>query len=89
MGQLEPVVGSVEELHRLKDYINTTEFQGLEAHERRLASVASVHSQQEMAVEEMSQQAGEIMKAYSLITLQMSAQCVKWGEDLDKLECPK
>lgn len=82
-------MGPVEDLQRLKDYINTTEFQGLEAHERRLASVASTHSQQEMAVEEVSQQARELMKAHSLITLQMSAQCIKWQEDLDQLESPK
>ena len=87
--QLEAASGQVEELHQLKDYVNTTEFQGLDAHEKTLASVASVHSQQEQAVQDISQQAQELMKAYSQIMLQLSAQRVEWAEELTRLEAAK
>lgn len=80
--QVETVSGPVEQLQRLKDYINTTEFQGLEAHEKELAAVSRTHSQQEQAVEEITRQARELMKAYNQITLQLSAQCIEWDKQL-------
>ena len=76
----------VDDLHKLKDYINTTEFQGLDTHEKKLAAVSHKHSQQEQAVEEISHQARELMKAYNQITLQLSAQCIEWDRELSQLE---
>ncbi len=88
--QLEATSEQVEKLHQLKDYVNTTEFQGLETHEKKLASVASMHNQQEQLVEEdISRQARELMKAYSQIMLQLSAQRVEWEEELSRLEAAK
>lgn len=89
MGQVEAMSGHVDQLQRLKDYINTTEFQGLDAHEKTLAAVARTHSQQEQEVEEISRQARELMKAYNQITLQLSAQCIEWERELTQLETQK
>lgn len=84
--QLKAVRDQVEEVHQLKDYINTTEFQGLDDHEKKLALVASMHSQQKQVVEDGSRQARELIKAYNEIMLQMSAQCAEWAEVLTRLE---
>ena len=86
VSQVEAVSGQVDELQQLKDYVSTTEFQGLDAHEKKLATVARVHSQQEQSVEDISRQARELMKAYNQITLQLSAQCIEWGSRLDQAE---
>lgn len=86
VGQVKAVSDQVQELQQLKDYVNTTEFQGLDAHEKKLALVADTHSQQEQEVEGISRQAQELMKAYNQIMLQLSAQCVQWRENLTQLE---
>ena len=88
VAQLQAVTGKLEELQQLKDYVNTTEFQGLDMHEKKLAGVANVHSQQELVVEDISRQTQGLLKAYSDIILQLSAQCVTWGEQVAKLEKP-
>lgn len=84
--QLKLMSGKAEELQQLKDYINSTEFQGLDSHESQLAVVANKHGQREREVEELSQQTQELVKAYSQLMLQLSAQCVEWGEQVAKLE---
>lgn len=89
VGQIEAMSGHVDQLQRLKDYINTTEFQGLHTHEKTLAAVARTHSQQEEEVEAISRQARELMKAYNQITLQLSAQCIEWQQELAQLETRK
>lgn len=86
VGQLRAVSAQVDELQKLKDYINTTEFQGLDAHEKKLAAVSHTHGQQEQEVEEISHQARELLKAYNQITLQLSAQCVEWERELSQSE---
>ena len=86
VGQLRAVSGQVDELQKLKDYINTTEFQGLDAHEKKLAAVSRTHCQQEQAVEEISCQARELLKTYNQITLQLSAQCIEWERELSQSE---
>ncbi len=84
--QLEPLAERLEEIQKLKDYVNTTEFQGLEGHEKRLAAVANTHTQQEMAVEVLSRQLTNLMEGYQRIMLQLSAQCVEWDEQVSRLE---
>ncbi len=86
LAQLEPLASQVEEIQRLKDYVNRTEFQGLEGHERRLAAVAGTHTQQEAAVEALSRQLMGLMEGYQKIMLQLSAQCVEWDEQVARLE---
>lgn len=88
-GKVEAVSRQVDQLQSLKDYVNTTEFQGLDAHERKLAAVAHTHGQQEQAVEEASCQARELMKTYNQIMLQLSAQCIEWDRELARLEAQK
>lgn len=84
--QLEMVtnVAQVEELQQLKDYVNTTEFQGLESHEKQLAGVVGRHAEQERTVEELAGKVQALLKTYYQIMLQLSAQCVAWDEDLDR-----
>lgn len=84
--KLKVVNEKVEELQQLKDYINSTEFQGLVRHEKRLAEVAGVHSQQEQAVGDISHQAQRLVKMYGEVILQLSAQCVTWEEEVAKIE---
>ena len=84
--QLEPLSKQVDEVQKLKDYLNTTEFQGLDNQEKKLAAVASVHSQQELQVEALSKQIRGLMQAYHKIVLQLSAQCVEWDETVSRLE---
>lgn len=86
LAQLEPLAGQLEEIQRLKDYVNTSEYQGLDSHERRLATVANKHTQQEMAVEALSRQLMELMDGYQRMMLQLSAQFVEWDEQLARLE---
>ncbi len=78
--QLTDLSKPIEELQRLKDYLNVTEFQGLEEHEKKLLSVAILHSQQERLVEQLTGQVHQLLSAYSRIMLQLSAQLVEWGE---------
>ena len=78
--QLKDLSKPIEELQKLKDYLNLTEFQGLQEHEKKLASVATTHAQQELQIEEISRQVHELLSAYSKIMLQLSAQLVEWGE---------
>lgn len=84
--QLKPLSERVEEIQKLKDYLNTTEFQGLESHEKKLAAVTNVHTQQEIQVEDLTQQVVDLTQVYHRIILQLSAQCVEWDEVLTKLE---
>ena len=76
-------------MHQLKDYVNSTECQGLEAHEKRLARVAAVHLEQEARVEEIARQSQELMEGYRKLMLQLSAQCVQWDEVLGQHEAAK
>ncbi len=78
--QLKDLSKPIEELQKLKDYLNVTEFQGLEAQERKLTSVATVHAEQELTVEGLTLQVHQLLSAYSRIMLQLSAQLVEWGE---------
>lgn len=86
VSQVEAASAQFDQLQILRDYINTTEFQGLDSHEKKLAAVSRTHSQQEQAVEEISHQARELMKAYNQITLQLSAQCIEWERELSQLQ---
>lgn len=78
--QLKDLSKPIEELQQLKDYLNVTEFQGLDAHEKKLTSVAKVHSEQELQVEALAQQIHQLLSAYNRIMLQLSAQLVEWEE---------
>ena len=89
MTQVEAVKEQGDELIRLKDYVNTTEFQGLEGHEKKLGVVASTHNQQERAMEEIARKAQELVKVYNQVLLQLSAECVEWGEQVARLESQK
>ena len=84
--QLKPFCEQVEDVQKLKDYLNATEFQGLDDLEKKLAAIARTHTQEEQAMEEVGRQIKELLETYQKIMLQLSAQCVAWGETLDRLE---
>lgn len=84
--QLKPFCEQVEDVQKLKDYLNATEFQGLDDLEKKLAAIARTHTQEEQAMEEVGRQIKELLETYQKIMLQLSAQCVSWGETLDRLE---
>ena len=67
-------------MHQLKDYINSTECQGLEGHERNLARVAAKHLELEALVADLTRQSQALMEGYRKLMLQLSAQCVQWDE---------
>ena len=76
----------VDEIQSHKDYLNSTEFQGLDNHEKKLAAATRVHTQQEMQVETLSTQIRDLAHTYHRIILQLSAQCIEWDELLSKQE---
>ena len=77
------------QVHQLKDYINSTECQGLETHEKKLATVSATHLEQEARVAELTQQTHALMDGYRRVMLQLSAQCVQWDEALGERETVK
>ena len=77
------------QVHQLKDYINSTECQGLETHEKKLATVSATHLEQEARVAELTQQTHALMDGYRRVMLQLSAQCVQWDEALGERETAK
>ncbi len=87
--QLKPFCEQVDDLQKLKDYLNVTEFQGLDDLEKKLAAIARTHIQEEQSVEDVGRQTKELLETYQKIILQLSAQCVAWGETLDRLEAQK
>jgi len=84
--QLKPFCEKAEEIQRLKDYLNTTEFQGLDSHEKKLAVVANLHVQQKQQVQALRHQTEEVMRAYNRLLLQLSGQCVEWEEVISQRE---
>ena len=86
VSQLQQFSEKMEEVRHLKDYINSTECQGLESHEKNLARVAASHAEQDTTVQELTQQTGTLMEAYRRLVLQLSAQCVEWDELLRQYE---
>ena len=84
--QLKPFCEKAEEIQRLKDYLNTTEFQGLDSHEKKLAAAANLHVQQELQVQALRHQTEEVMRAYNRLLLQLSGQCVEWEEVISQRE---
>lgn len=84
--QLQHLSKPIKELQQLKDYLNLTEFQGLDNHEKNLAPIAKVHSEQELQMESISHQVTELMSSYSKLVLQLSAQLVECGETVSRLE---
>ncbi|CAI8051685.1 Dynactin subunit 3 [Geodia barretti] len=87
--QLRKFTDRMEEVHQLKDYINSTECQGLETHEKKLATVSATHLEQEARVAELTQQTHTLMDGYRRVMLQLSAQCVQWDEALGERETAK
>ena len=77
------------QVHQLKDYINSTECQGLEGHERNLSRLAAVHVEQEARVAEITRQSHDLMEGYRKLMLQLSAQYVQWDESLRQYEAAK
>ena len=77
------------QVHQLKDYINSTECQGLETHERKLAGVAATHLEQEANVADLTRQTHSLMEGYRKLMLQLSAQCIQWDEALAQREIVK
>lgn len=84
--QLKPLCEKAEEIQKLKDYLHTTEFQGLDSHEKKLAVIANLHVQQEMQVQALRQQTEELLRVYNRILLQLSGQCVEWEEVISQCE---
>ena len=76
----------VDEIQSHKDYLNTTEFQGLDNHEKKLAAATRLHTQQEVQVETLSTQIRDLTHTYHRMILQLSAQCVEWNEMLSEHE---
>ena len=87
--QLKPFCEQVDDLQKLKDYVNVTEFQGLDDLEKKLAAIARTHIQEEQTVEEVGVQTKKLLETYQKVMLQLSAQCVAWGETLDRLEAQR
>ena len=87
--QLKPFCDQVDDIQKLKDYLNVTEFQGLDDLEKKLAAIARTHVQEEQTVEEVGRQTKRLLETYQKIMLQLSAQCVAWGETLDRLEAQR
>ena len=87
--QLKPFCDQVDDVQKLKDYLNVTEFQGLDDLEKKLADVAWTHIQEEQTAEEVGRETKKLLETYQKIMLQLSAQCVAWGETLDRLEAQK
>ena len=87
--RLKPLCAKAEELLKLKDYLQVTEFQGLGGQEKRLCSLAHTHSQQEGEVERLSHAVLDAMHTYQHVTLQLSAKCIEWNETLDKFDTSK
>ena len=83
--QLQPLVEKMDDILQLKDYLNTTEFQGLDHQEKKLAAVATAHVQQELQVEDISRQLKDLTESYQKIVLQLSSQCVEWDEAVSRL----
>ena len=81
LGSVAPS-SQVEELQQLKDYVNSTEFQGLENHEKKLNKVTGRQGEQERELEKLTEEVQDLMKNYYQIMLQLSAQCVIWQEEL-------
>ena len=77
------------QVHQLKDYVNSTECQGLETHEKKLASVAATHLEQEVGVAKLTQQTHALMEDYRKLMLQLSAQCIQWDEALRQRKVAK
>jgi len=84
--QLKPLCEKAEEIQKLKDYLHTTEFQGLDSHEKKLAVIANLHVQQEMQVQALRHQTEELLRVYNRILLQLSGQCVEWEEVISQCE---
>ncbi len=76
----------MDDIQSHKDYLNSTEFQGLDNHEKKLAATTRAHTQQEMQVETLSTQIRDLAHVYHRIILQLSAQCIEWDELLSKHE---
>lgn len=89
VAQLRQFSELMDEVHHLKDYINSTECQGLEGHEKKLVSVAATHSEQDAQVQELARQTRELMEGYRQLMLQLSSQCVQWEEVLRKHEAAR
>ena len=77
------------QVHQLKDYINSTECQGLETQEKKLAAVAATHLEQEASMAELTRRTHALMEGYRRIMLQLSAQCVQWDEAVREREANK
>lgn len=74
----------VEEIQQLKDYVNSTEFQGLENYEKKLSQVVGRQGEQERELEKLTEDVQGLLKTYYQIMLQLSAQCVVWREELER-----
>ena len=83
---LETIGPQVDQLRTLKNSINSLELRGMEAHQKRISSLAKTHIVQEEAAAELSQRVRRFVDAYSKILLQMSSKCVELDDTVAQLE---
>lgn len=84
--QLHKYQQDIDDLHQLKDAINSMSLQGIETTEKSIAQLSSVHIQQEEKVAQLATCVQSFLDSYSKFLLQVSSQCVKWDETLTQLE---
>ena len=87
--QLKGLCKDLDQLRGANEFLNTSEFRGLENHEKALAGIARRHTQQEAELQAIVQRSKDVLNAYQKATFQISTQCVVWDELLSTLEQQK
>ena len=83
---LESIGPQVDQLRTLKNCINSLELRGMEAHQKRISSLARTHVTQEETAVELSENVRKFVDAYGKILLQMSSKCVELDDTVTQLE---
>ena len=87
--QLSGLCKDLDQLRGANEFLNTSEFGGLEKHEKVLAGIARRHTQQEAELQALTQRSKDVLNAYQKAMFQISTQCVVWDELLTTLERQK
>lgn len=85
-GQLSSLCKDLDQLKDANEFLNTSEFRGLQNHEKALARIARRHTQQEADLQALAQHTKDVLNAYQKAMFQISTQCVAWDELLTTLE---
>ena len=87
--QLSGLCKDLDQLKGANEFLNTSEFRGLDNHEKALAGIARRHTQQEADLQALVQRSKDVLNAYQKAMFQISTQCVVWDELLTTLERQK